>query len=140
MRKQYWNTLVAVALLGALWVGFHYYDKRKAREAEKSESKPAEKVLAVESSKIQSFTLKPRDGEGFACTLDGKKWVISEPHKLAADQTAISSWLGSLTSATIDDVVDPHPSGLKDYGMDPPATVIDQQHARAYVHELGQLE
>ena len=125
MRKQYWNTLVAIVLLGALWVGFRYYDKRKARQAEKSESKPAEKVLAVESGHIQSFTLKPRDGEAFTCTREGKSWLISEPQKLAADQTAVSSWLGSLTSATIDDVVDAHPSSLKDYGLDPPATLIE---------------
>ena len=125
MRKQYWNTLVALAFLGALWAGFRYYDRRKAREAQKNESKPAEKVLAVESDHIRSLTLKPRDGEGFTCTRDGKTWVISEPHKLAADQTAVSSWLGSLTSATIDDVVDAHPSSLKEYGLEPPATLIE---------------
>jgi hypothetical protein len=125
MRKQYRNTLVAIALLAALWAGFRYYDKRKAREAEKSESKPAEKVLAVDSGKIQSFTLKPRDGEPVTCARESKTWVISEPRKLAADQSAVSSWLGSLTSATIDDVVDAHPSSLKDYGLDPPATLVE---------------
>jgi len=125
MRKQYWNTLVAIALLGALWASFRYYDRRKAREAEKTESKPAEKVWAVESDHIRSFTLKPRDGEAFTCARDGKTWVISEPRKLAADQTAVSSWLGSLTSATIDDVVDAHPSNVKDYGLDPPTTLIE---------------
>jgi len=125
MRKQYRNTLVAIAVLGVLWGGFRYYDRRKSRGAEKSESKPAEKVLAVESSHIRSFTLKPSDGEAITCTRDDKTWVISEPHKLAADQTAVSSWLGTLTSATIDDVVDAHPSSLKDYGLDPPATLIE---------------
>jgi hypothetical protein len=125
MRKQYWNTLVAIVFLGALWAGFRFYDRRKAREAEKTESKPAEKILAVESDHIRSFTLKPRDGEAFTCTRDGKSWVISEPRKLAVDQTAVSSWLGNLTSATIDDVVDAHPSNLKDYGLDPPASLIE---------------
>jgi hypothetical protein len=125
MRKQYWNTLMAVALLGVLWAGFRYYDRRKTREAAKTETKPTAKVFSVETDHIRSFTLKPRDGEGFTCTRDGKTWVISEPHKLAADQTAVSSWLGSLTSATVDDVVDAHPSSLKDYGLDPPATIIE---------------
>jgi len=125
MRKQYWNTLVALAFLGALWAGFRYYNRRKTREAEKTESKPAEKVLSVESSKIRSFTLTSRDGEALTCTRDGKTWVISQPSQLAADQTAVSSWLSSLTSATIDDVVDAHPSNLKDYGLDPPASLIE---------------
>ena len=125
MKKKYWNTLVAMAVLGALWAGFRYYDKRKAREAEKTESKPAEKALSVDSEHIRSFTLKPRDGEAFTCARDGKTWVISEPRKLPADQTAVSSWLGSLTSATVDDVVDAHPSDLKDFGLDPPATIIE---------------
>jgi len=125
MRKKYWNTLLAIAVLGALWGGFRYYDKRKAREQEKAASKPAEKVLSVESDHIRSFSLKPRDGEAFVCTRDGRTWVVGEPRKLAADQTAISSWLGSLTSATVDDVVDAHPSNLKAYGLDPPATIIE---------------
>jgi hypothetical protein len=125
MRKQYWNTLVALAVLGALWAGFRLYDRRKTREAAKTESKPAEKVLPVESDRIRAFTLTPRDGEAFTCARDGKSWVISEPSKLAADQTAVTSWLGSLTSATVDDVVDAHPSNLKDYGLDPPATLIE---------------
>jgi hypothetical protein len=125
MRKKYWNTLVALAVLGVLWAGFRYYDKRKAREAAKTESKPTEKVLSVESDHIQSFSLKPRDGEGFTCAREGKTWVVREPRKLTADQTAVSSWLGSLTSATVDDVVDAHPSNLKDYGLDPPATLIE---------------
>jgi len=125
MRKKYWNTLVAVALLGASWAGFRYYDRRKAREAEKTESKPVEKVLSIGSDHIRSFTVTPREGEAFTCARDGKTWVISEPRQLAADQTAVSSWLGSLTSATIDDVVDAHPSNLKDYGLDPPASLIE---------------
>jgi len=125
MRKKYWNTLVALAVLGVLWATFRYYDKRKAREEEKAASKPAEKVLAVESDHIRAFSMKPRDGEAFTCTRDGKTWVIGEPRKLAADQTTISSWLGSLTSATVDDVVDARPSNLKAYGLDPPATIIE---------------
>jgi hypothetical protein len=125
MRRKYWNTLVALAVLGVLWAGFRYYDRRKARETEKTESKPAEKVLPVESDHIKSFTLKPRDGQALACNRDGKTWVITEPHKLSADQTSVSSWLSSLTSATVDDVVDAHPGNLKAYGLDPPATVIE---------------
>jgi hypothetical protein len=125
MRKKYWNTLVAMAVLAALWGGFRYYDRRKARQAEKTESKPAEKVLSVESDHVRSFMLKPRDGASFACARDGKTWSVTEPRKLAADQTAVSSWLSTLTSATVEDVVDAHPSNLKDYGLDPPATVIE---------------
>jgi hypothetical protein len=125
MRKKYWNTLVALVVLAVLWGAFRYYDKRKARETEKTESKPAEKALSVGSDHIRSFTLKPREGEAFTCARDGKSWVIDEPRKLAADQTAVSSWLGSLTSATVEDVVDAHPSSLKDYGLDRPATVIE---------------
>ncbi len=125
MRTKYLNTLVAVAILASLWGGFTYYDKRKSREPSKTESKPEEKVLNVESSHVRSFTLKPRNGEPFVCQREGGTWAIVEPRKLPADQSNVSSFLNNLTTATVDEVVDPHASNLKDFGLDPPVTTVE---------------
>ena len=37
----------------------------------------------------------------------------------------VSSFLNTLTTATVQDVVDPHPASLKDFGLDPPAERLE---------------
>ncbi len=130
MKRRYLNTLLAIAVLAVMWVGFTYLDKRKSRGAAKTESKPAEKLLALDSAHIQAFTLKARDGATFTCRRESGKWMLSAPatqpsNPLPADQSAVSSFLSSLTTANLDEVVDPHPSNLKDYGLDPPAETVE---------------
>lgn len=119
------KTLVALIVLVVLWGSFTYYGKRKSRETPKSESKPAERLLPVDASHIQSFTVKPQDGPGFTCAREGKNWSIVAPQKLATDESQVSSFLSSLTSATVNQVADEHPANLKDFGLDPPATTIE---------------
>ncbi len=123
MKRKYAQTLVAIVILGALWGWFDFYGKRKAKENTGSETKQ-EKILALEPASIQSFTLKPRDGESLTCSREGGEWAIVEPLKLPADQDAVSSFLRSVTDATVDDVVDPHPADVKPFGLDDPAETI----------------
>jgi hypothetical protein len=125
MKKKYLNTLAALAVLAGMWFGFTYWEKRKARESPKTQTTPQEKVFPLESSHVQSFTLKPRDGESITCRRGGGKWAIVEPQKLAADESNVSSLLNSLTGATINQVVDEKPASLKDYGLDRPTLSVD---------------
>jgi hypothetical protein len=125
MKKKYLNTLGAAVLLAAFWGWFAYYNKRKSREAPKAESTPSEKILALDSNHVQSFTLKPRSGEPVTCRRQGKDWAIVEPKKLAADSNTVSSFLTTLASANVEEVVDPHPANLKDFGLDPPAYSLE---------------
>lgn len=128
MKKKYLNTGVALVVLAALWGAFTYYGKRKSREATESAKKPEakseEKILALDPKHIQSFTVTPHAGKPFTCQREGATWTIVEPRKLPGDQSALSSFLTSLTTATIDEVVDPHPGNLKDFGLDPPVSTV----------------
>jgi hypothetical protein len=126
MRRKYIHTLVAIVVLGGLWGSFALYDRRKAHQPSSSTTatKPQEKILGVDSGHIQSFTIQPRDGKSFTCRREGSAWVIAEPAKLAADQSSVSGFLSSLADAAMDDVVDPHPGNLKDFGLDPPAETV----------------
>ena len=125
MKKKYLNTLFAIVLLGALYGGLTYWDKRKSSEPPKPDSTASqEKLLAIESSHVQSFTIKPREGEAITCRREGGNWVIAEPKKVSADSTAVSGLLNSLTGATIDQVVEAKPTNLKDFGLDPPAATL----------------
>ncbi len=125
MKRKYLNTLAALAFLAALWGGLSYYDKYKAHVGSKIDSKPEEKIFSLDISHIRSFTLKPRDGEQFTCARQGGKWGLVEPKKLPADETAVSSFLNSLTTATVSEVVDPHAANLKDFGLDSPAETLE---------------
>lgn len=132
MKKKYVNTLVALAFLAAMWAGFAYWDKRQSRQPSKTESKPEEKILSLDSSHIQAFTLRPKagtlkppEGEAVTCRREGGTWVIAAPKKLPADQATVSTLLNSLTSATVDQVVDPKPANLKDFGLDSPTLTVE---------------
>lgn len=125
MKTKYWNTLLALSLVAALWGGFTYWDKRKSSETSKSETKREEKVCPLDSNHIQSFGIKPRDGQPFTCRREGSNWVLLASKKLAADSSNVSAFLNTLTSATVDQVVEPHPANLKDFGLDPPATTLE---------------
>jgi hypothetical protein len=122
--KRYINTLIAAIVLLALWGGFNYYNKRKAKETTAEANKPKEFAVPVKADQVQSFTIAPRDGEAITCKLDGKTWTISQPRPLAADQNAVTSYVGSLVGLNVGSVVDPHPTNLKDFGLDPPASVL----------------
>ena len=124
--KRYLNTIIAIAVLGALYGGFTYWDKRKSSEPAKSESSTtSEKVFSVDASHVQALTIRPRSGEAVVCRREGATWTITEPRKLAADQSAVTSLLTSLTGATIDQVVDPKPASLKDFGLETPSLTLE---------------
>lgn len=125
MKKKYLNTLIAVALLAAVYAGFTYWDKRKGAESKSETSTSQEKLFAIDSRHVKLFTIKPREGEAVTCQREGANWAIVEPKKLAADSSAISSLLSSLTSATVDQVVDQKPANLKDFGLDSPALSLE---------------
>jgi uncharacterized protein DUF4340 len=125
MKQKLANTLVALLLLGAMWGAITYYDKRKSKETPKAETTVQEKILPLDSQHIRSLTLSPRGGEAVTCQREGSTWSIVEPKQLRADQSTISSLVSSLTSATVDEVVDAHPSSVKDFGLDPPAFTLD---------------
>ncbi|MFB3921035.1 MAG: DUF4340 domain-containing protein [Terriglobia bacterium] len=125
MKRKYLHTLIALVVLALMWAGFTYWDKHKSSEPAKSDTTTnQEKLLAVESSHIQSLTIKPRDGEAITCRREGGNWVIVEPKKVPADSNTVSSLLSSLTGATIGQVVDAKPANLKNFGLDTPSATL----------------
>jgi hypothetical protein len=124
-KKKFLNTLIALVLLAAAWGGITLYDKHKSKEKPPVETSTQTKIFSVDAQHIQSISFKPRDGEAFTCRREGGKWEITDPHPLQVDQGNFSSILNSLTTATSDEVVDPHPASVKEFGLDPPSYTID---------------
>jgi len=125
MKRKYLNTLAALILLAVMWAGLTYWDKRKSSEPAKSDANTTqEKLFAIESSHVQSFTIRPREGETITCRREGGNWTIAEPQEVSADASAVSGLLNSLTGTNIDQVVEAKPSNLKDFGLDPPLATL----------------
>jgi hypothetical protein len=124
-RQKFLNTLIALVLLAATWGAITYYDKRKGSEKPAVETSNQTKIFSVDAQHIQSIMFKPQDGEAFTCRREGGKWTITDPHPMEVDQGNFSAVLNSLTTATVDEVVDPHPVGLKDFGLDPPTFSLE---------------
>ncbi|HMD83285.1 MAG TPA: DUF4340 domain-containing protein [Terriglobia bacterium] len=126
MKKQkFLNTLIALVVLAATWGAFTYYDKHKGSEKPAVETSHQTKIFSLDAQHIQSITFKPRDGDAFSCRREGGKWTITDPRHLEVDQGNFSGVLNSLTTATADEVVDPHPTSLKDFGLDPPSFSLE---------------
>jgi len=126
MKKQYWNTVIAIVVLGVIVGAMFWYNKRQSHQpATTTTSKPEEKVFPVETKNIISFTITSKDRKKFTCQREGGTWSITEPQKLGVDQSAVDGFLSSLTSANVDEVVDQHPTNLKDFGLESPSTIID---------------
>ncbi|MGH9376070.1 MAG: DUF4340 domain-containing protein [Terriglobia bacterium] len=115
--------MIAIAILVALWFSFNAWNKHKNSE-QAAKKQPAQKVVALNSSQINSFTVTARDGTSFTCAKQGNTWSITKPQAITADQGKVASFLQSLTSAGLDQVISPHPANLKDFGLDPPDETI----------------
>jgi uncharacterized protein DUF4340 len=124
MKKKYNNTIVAAFVLIFLSGAYIIYSGHKSSEPAKAETQPEEKVLAVATNHIQSFTLSPREGVAVTCAKSGGEWTITAPKQFPADSTAVTSLLDSLTGATVSEVIEQNPKNLRDYGLDPPAETL----------------
>jgi hypothetical protein len=125
MRRKYFNTLIAVVVLAGVWGAFKYFDWRQGRQASKVETPKEEKIFSLDSKHITSLTFRPRAGEAVTCRHEGGAWAVTEPRKLSADQGTLSTVLNNLTTATVDEVVEQHPSDLKQFGLDPPTYSLE---------------
>ena len=124
MRKKYNNTIIAAFVLISLTGGYVLYSRHKSAEPAKTETKTEEKLLALASSHVQSFTLSPRGGVAVTCAKSGAVWTITAPKHLPADSTTVTSLLDTLTGATVNEAIEQNPKSLKDYGLDPPAETL----------------
>lgn len=128
MNRRYLNTLIAIAVLVALWFSFNAWNKHKGREeAKKTASSSSQKILKLDPNHVLSITIAANGGGSF--TLDrtgkgGKTWAIVKPRGIPADQSKVRSFLDGLTGASVDQVIDPHPADLKDFGLALPHETI----------------
>jgi Domain of unknown function (DUF4340) len=125
MNRKYLQTLIALAVLAGLWGTFNYYGSRKPSPASEKKGPASQKILPVKEGQIVAFTVTVAGGEAVTCTREGKTWQITAPMKLAADSSAIDTFLSSLAGATPSETVSEQAGDLKEFGLAPPETAIE---------------
>lgn len=137
MIRRYLSTLIAVGILVALWFSFTAWNKHKSGE-ETAKKQPVQKIANLNPYQIDSFTVTARDGTSFACAKQGSTWRIVKPQGIPADQGKITTFLQSLTSADLDQIISPHPEDLKGFGLDPPEETIQvSSRGKPFTLRLG---
>jgi hypothetical protein len=114
--KGLWSTIALIVILAGLG-GYIYFVELK-KPASGADTK--EKAFSVAPDDVQELRIKAADGDTTHLLKSDGTWRVTEPIKAEADPNEPSSVTSSLNSLEIQRVVDENPSGLKDYGLDPP--------------------
>jgi len=114
--------IILAGLSGTLYWSNHH---KPAVTTEASADVPP-KILAVKEADISRFDLKKNGAEQVAGERNSAgQWHITSPTPLAADQSAISSWLGTFSSLNSQRLVDEKAGNLAPYGLGAPKLEVD---------------
>ena len=118
--------LIAVLVFAALAGVLYWSDHRKSNaEAAKPDSEAPPAILKVDENSITNLELKKKDAPAIHLTKSGSDWKITEPGPFAADQSAVSSMISTVSSLNAERMVDDKNSDLQRYGLDHPSFEFD---------------
>jgi Domain of unknown function (DUF4340) len=131
---KFWGTkmkirglVIAMLLLAAL-VGALYWSNRHPASSETVNASPtaAPKILSVNESDLTKVDLHKNNGDQLALARNGSgAWEILAPKPMTADQSAVSSMLGTFSSLNSERLVEDKATDLSSYGLSKPALEID---------------
>jgi len=122
LRSLIVSTVVLLALMGTLYWSEHR--KPKEETTVSADSSPA--ILKLDEASITRVDLKKKDTPAIMLAKDGSgSWQITEPKKLSADQSMVSSMVSTLSSLQSERVVEDKASDLNAYGLAQPAIEVD---------------
>src|SRR5512136_1912697 len=117
------SLLLLAAVMGGLFAYIYFVEWRKPPGSEAGEAKA--KAFSVAADKIQELSVKAASGERAVLKKSGTTWEITEPTRIAADESEVSGVTSNLASLEIQRVVDENPQDLKQYGLAQPRVEID---------------
>ena len=126
-------TLVCAALAGVLYWSDH---RKPSAEAAKPDADAAPSILKLSEDSINQVELKKAGAQTILLTRSGSAWKITEPKPFAADQTAVSSILSTISSLNSERLVEDKSANLQRYGLDHPSLEIDATEKNGKVQSL----
>jgi hypothetical protein len=118
--------IVAAAVLAALTGALYWSDHHKPADTTQASADAPPKILAVKEADISKFALKKNGTEQVGAERNNAgQWQITSPTFLAADQSAVSSLLGTFSSLNSERRVEDKAGSLAPYGLDAPKLEVD---------------
>jgi hypothetical protein len=118
--------IVAVVVLVGLTGTLYWSNHHKPAETTEASANTAPKILSVKEADISKFGLKKNGAEQVAGERNSSgQWKLTSPTPLAADQSAVSSLLGTFSSLNSERLVEEKAGNLASYGLDAPKLEFD---------------
>jgi hypothetical protein len=118
--------IVAVVVLGGLTGTLYWSNHHKVTESTEASADTPPKILAVKEADISRFDLKKNGADQVAGERNSSgQWRITSPTSLPADQSAVSSLLGTFSSLNSQRLVEEKAANLASYGLDAPRLEFD---------------
>jgi hypothetical protein len=118
--------IVAGIILAGLSGTLYWSNHHKPADTTEASADAPPKILAVKEADISKFDLKKNGTEQVAGERNSAgQWHITSPAPLAADQSAVTSLLGTFSSLNSERLVEDKASNLAPYGLDPPKLEVD---------------
>jgi hypothetical protein len=129
--------IVAAVILAGLVGGLYWSNHHKPAETTAASADAPPKILAVKTPDISKFDLKKDGTEQVAAQRNGAgQWQITAPAALPADQSAVSSLLGTFLSLNSERLVEEKAGNLAPYGLDAPEFEVDLIEKNNQTHSL----
>jgi len=118
--------IVAAVVLAGLTGALYWSNRHKPSDTTEASADVAPKILAVKEADISRFDLKKDGAEQVGGERNSTgQWRITSPTSLPADQSAVSSLLGTFSSLSSERLVEEKASNLVPYGLNVPRLEID---------------
>ena len=118
--------IVAIVVLGGLTGTLYWSNHHKPAESTEASADTPPKILAVKEADIFRFDLKKNGADQVAGERNSSgQWRITSPTTLPADQSAVSSLLGTFSSLNSQRLVEEKAGNLASYGLNAPKLEFD---------------
>ena len=118
--------IVSIVILAGLCGGLYWSNHHKPADTTEPSADVAPKILAVKEADISKFDLKKNGVEQVGLERNSAgAWQIVSPTSLAADQSAVSSLLGTFSSLNSQRLVEDKAGDLAPYGLTAPKLEVD---------------
>ncbi len=119
-----WKTGVALLVLAAGLGGFYVYDTYWLVPAREKAESVKGRLWEVDPKDVEGMTLARKGEAAVKLKRAGDGWEMLEPVKARADRGAVDGVLTTVVTARVDREIDPSPTKLADYGLEPPEAEI----------------
>lgn len=116
--------IIYIFVLLAL-AAYVYFVEIKGQQKEAAEKAAKEKLVSLEKDNIDQVVLKSKDKDAITLRKASGTWVLTEPVKSKADESAIKTLLLTLDKASFEKLISQDNENWSEYGLDEPEFAVE---------------